>query len=257
MGQGRCAFDGIGHSERGKITFAGQRRFQQLIVVLLRYFDCAECLEMIGDELGIEQFVSTGSEARQQVDERYLRVIALPVEHAFAKESTAKRHPIEAAGEFVAAIDLDSVTAAALVELAIERANALIDPGTLAAWLGRCAAIEHGVEIPVDHNGKTVGPDGAGETRGHAELVERNDSAQWRLIPMDGRIVGAVGHREDAAGIGLEQHFRRYFQTGGITIGHDFFWWLVSHLISPMHGIARWRSWSLWSLGRQNAPRSA
>jgi len=48
---------------------------------------------------------------------------------------------------------------------------------------------------------------------GTPELVERNDSAQCRLDPVECRIVGTVGHRENAASIGFEQNFRRYFKA--------------------------------------------
>jgi len=67
-----------------------ERRFEQLVVVPLRYFDRAECLEMIGDKLGVEQFVSTGFEARDEVNECHFRGVALAVEHAFTKECASK-----------------------------------------------------------------------------------------------------------------------------------------------------------------------
>ena len=70
------------------------------------------------------------------------------------------------------------------------------------------AAVDHAVEIAVDGDLELVRSDGAGEPRRHVEAVERDDPAQVRLDPVERGVLRAVGHREDAAGIGLEQHFR-------------------------------------------------
>ena len=40
-------------SQRGEIGFAGERRFQQPVILRLRHFDRAEALEMFGDELRV------------------------------------------------------------------------------------------------------------------------------------------------------------------------------------------------------------
>jgi len=65
------------------------------VVVPLRYFERAELLEVIGDELRVEQVVATGFETRDEVNDRHFRGVALAVEHAFAKERAPERHPIE------------------------------------------------------------------------------------------------------------------------------------------------------------------
>ena len=50
---------------------------------------------------------------------------------------------------------------------------------------------------------------GAGQAAGTWNAVERDDAALLRLDPIERRVVGALRHREDAAGVGLEQDFRR------------------------------------------------
>ena len=82
------------------------------------------------------------------------------------------------------------------------------------------AAIDHAVEIAVDGHLELVGADGAGEPRRHIEAVERDDSAQVGLDPVERGVLRALRHREDAAGIGLEQHLRRDLDEGGFAIGH-------------------------------------
>ena len=54
----------------------------------------------------------------------------------------------------------------------------------------------------------------------HAKPIERDDAAHVGLDPIERRIVGIFGHREYAAGIGLEQHFRCDLDEGGFAIGH-------------------------------------
>src|SRR5262249_11670729 len=93
---------------------------------------------------------------------------------------------------------------AALVELAIEQANALVDPGAGAAGAGLGAALEHRVEVAVDGDGETVGAHGAGEAARHVKAIERNDAAHLRLEPIKRRILRALGHGKDAPGLGLD-----------------------------------------------------
>jgi hypothetical protein len=46
------------------------------------------------------------------------------------------------------------------------------------------------------------------------KISERNQAAHFRLDPEQRRITGALGHREDAAGIGPQQHLGRDFGNG-------------------------------------------
>ncbi len=54
----------------------------------------------------------------------------------------------------------------------------------------------------------------------HVKAVERDDAAHLRLDPIERRILRVLRHGKDAAGIGLEQHFRRDLDEGGFAIGH-------------------------------------
>src|SRR5213079_445985 len=58
------------------------------------------------------------------------------------------------------------------------------------------------------------------EMRGNPEAIERYDAAHFGLDPEQRRVIGAFGHREDAAGIGAQQHFGRDFGRGGVARGH-------------------------------------
>ena len=64
---------------------------------------------------------------------------------------------------------------------------------------------------------KRIGAHGALEPRGDAKTIERDHAAHFRLDPEQGRIVGALGHREDAAGVGAQQHFGRDLGRGGVA----------------------------------------
>ena len=142
------------------------------------------------------------------------------MKHALAEERAPEADAVEAADQRTVLVDLDGVAIAALVELAIEIADARIDPGAGTARHRRGATADHGIEIAVDDDGKLVRADGAGEARRHVEAVERNDAAIFRFDPIQRRVFGAFRHREDAAGIGLEQHFRRDLDDCGFAAGH-------------------------------------
>src|SRR5262245_23853133 len=109
-------------AERAEIAFARQRRFQELVVLPPRHLDGAERLQVSGDELGMEQSVAAGLEARHQMHQRDLRSVARAVEHAFAEEGAAERDAVEAADQSLAVIDFEAVAVPPLVELAIEQA---------------------------------------------------------------------------------------------------------------------------------------
>src|SRR5690349_14222561 len=103
---------------------------------------------------------------------------------------------------------------------AIEVANALVDPGVLAARGRRRAACDDGLEGGIDGDREIVSTNGAGKAGGDAKTRERNDAAHFRLDPEQGRIVGALRHREDAAGIGAQQHLGGDFGGIGVARGH-------------------------------------
>src|SRR5262249_58751686 len=114
----------------------------------------------------------------------------------------------------------EAVAMAALVELAIQHADARIDPGARAAGAGSGAALEHRVEVAIDGDRETVGAHGAREAARHVKALERDDAAHLRLEPIERRILRALRHGKDAAGIGLEQDLRRDLDERGFAVGH-------------------------------------
>src|SRR6202008_931278 len=140
------------------------------------HLDGAEAPQVVGDELGVEQLEAAGAQARDKVHERDLGGIAPAVEHALAEEGAAQRDPVEPAGERLAVIDFEAVAVTALVELAIERADARIDPGARPAGLGFGATREHAVEVAVDRDGVAIAAHGAREPAGDMKAIERDDA---------------------------------------------------------------------------------
>ena len=206
--------------QRGEIAFARERLFQQPVIAALGHLDRAEGAQVVGDELGVEQPEAAGFEPRDQVHQRDLRSVARAVEHALAEEGAAERDAVEPADQIVAVIDLDAVAMAVRVERAVDAADAAVDPGAGAAGLGLGAAVDHRLEVAVDADREGRGAHGARQPPRHVEALERDDAAHLRLDPVERGIVGAFRHRKDAAGIGLEQHFRRDLDEGVFAAGH-------------------------------------
>src|ERR1700726_4339510 len=157
--------------KRAKVAFADQRGVEQLVVGRPRHLDGAERAQMFGDELGVEQPETASLESRHQVHERNLGGVAGAVKHALAEEGAAETDAVEAADQRVAVVDLDGMTVAALVELAIQVMNAGVDPGAAASLPRLRAAVDDGVEIPIDDDGETVGAHGARQAVRHVEAV--------------------------------------------------------------------------------------
>ena len=191
------------------------------MIAALGDLDRAERHQVIGDILGVEQPVSAGAQARHQMHQRDLRCVAGAMEHALAEEGAAERNAIETADQRIAVIDFDAVGMPVVVEAAVDLADAAVDPGFGAVLLGFGAALDRAVEIPVDPDGIGRRAHGARQPRGDVKAIERNDAAHLRLDPIERRILGALCHREDAAGIGLEQHFRRDLDNGAFAVGHQ------------------------------------
>src|SRR5258706_15951717 len=152
--------------------------------------------------------------------ERNLRCVARAMKHALAEKSPAERDAVESAHQLFAIIDLDGVAMSARVEFAVEYPDTFVDPGARAARPRLGAGVDDGIEIVVDANDEWIGAHGARKPAGQMEAVERNDAAPLRLNPVQSRILGAFRHWEDAAGIGLQQHFRRDLDKGGLAAGH-------------------------------------
>ena len=109
---------------------------------------------MLGDVLGVEQLEAARDQPRDQMHQRDLRGVARGVKHALAEEGASQADAVEPADEVVALPGLDAVAMAELVQPAIEVADALVDPGVLAARLRRGAAGDRGLERGVDGDAK-------------------------------------------------------------------------------------------------------
>ena len=166
---------------------------------------------MFGDILRVEQFEAARNQPRHQMHQCHLRGVTGVVKHALAEEGAAEADPIEPADEVVRAPNFDAMTVAEFMQSAIEITNALVDPGVLPARLRRGTTRYHRLERGIDRDGECIRAHGAREARGNPEAIERYDAAHFRLDPEQRRVIGAFGHREDAAGIGAQQHFGRDF----------------------------------------------
>ena len=169
---------------------------------------------MFGDILGVEQFEPARDQPRHQMHQRHFRRVAGAMEHALAEEGPSQADAVEAACEVAVLPDLDAVAVPELVEPEIEIADTLVDPGVVAAGLRRRAARDDRLEGGIDGHAEGVRAHGAGQPRGDAEAVKRDQAAHFRLDPEQRRVTGALGHREDAAGIGPQQHFGGDFGNG-------------------------------------------
>jgi hypothetical protein len=76
------------------------------------------------------------------------------------------------------------------------------------------------LEIPIDAHLEAAFADGAGQPLRYMHAVERQDAAPLGLDPIKRVVLGALGHGEDAASIGLEQHLRRDLDHDVVDRGH-------------------------------------
>src|SRR5690349_17148272 len=107
------------------------------------------------------------------------------------------------------------MTAAHLEELAIERFDALIDPGRPAVGLllgtGRDDLREGGIDADVEG----APADALAQGMRDVQAVERKDAALFRLDPIERIVLSTFRHRENSGGIGLEQDLRRNRRHSG------------------------------------------
>ena len=155
-----------------------------------RNFDRAEAAQMFGDILGVEQLEPACDQPRHQMHQRHFRRVAGAMEHALAEEGPPQADTIEAADEIAVLPDLDAVAVPELVEPDIEIADALVDPGVVAARLRRRAARDDRLEGGVDGHAEGIGAHGAGQPRGDAEAVEAESGRAFPARPRT-----ASGHR--------------------------------------------------------------
>src|ERR1700730_4546799 len=192
------------------------------MVILLAFdFDRAEAFKVLGQELGVEQAIAAEFEARDEMDERHLRGVALEVKHALAEKCTPDRHAVKAAYELAFAPGLDGMAMPTAEKFAVKTADAAVDPGLAASGRGRRTSVDHRLEVAIDHDLEVVGAHGAREPPRNMKAVERDDTALLGLDPVEAGILGALRHRKNAAGIGLEQHLGCDLDEGFGGAGHD------------------------------------
>src|SRR2546429_8126709 len=117
------------------------------------------------------------------------------MKHALAEEGAAKADAVESADQVVIVPDLDAMGMSEFVQPDVEVADALVDPGVVAAGLRCGTAGDDSLESGVDGDGEGIGAHRARQPRGNAKAVERNHAAHFRLDPEQGRIVGTLSHR--------------------------------------------------------------
>ncbi len=110
---------------------------------------------------------------------------------------------------------------AELEQIAIERADAGVDPGGAAAGALGGAAGDDAVVVSVDGDGELGSAHRLRQPARDVHALERQNSAMLRLYPIKRRIVCAFSHGEDAAAIGLQQDLRRDLDHDVVARRHD------------------------------------
>src|SRR5665647_1981207 len=95
--------------------------------------DGAELAQVIGHELCVEQSEPAIGEPRGKVDDGDLRGVALVGEHAFPEECAIERNAVEAADELAVVPNFDRVAVTKFEQVAVEPADAFVDPRRAAA----------------------------------------------------------------------------------------------------------------------------
>src|SRR6516162_5436691 len=177
---------------------------------------------MIGDKLRVQQAIAAHLEPGDQMHQRDFGSIARAVKHAFAEKCAAKADPVKTADQAFAVVNLHGVTVAAFVELAIESADAAVDPGAASPRLWLRAAFDHRVKVPVNDYREGCGTDCARQATGKVKSIQRYDAATLGLDPIERRIIGALRHGKYPAGVSLQQHLRRDVDERGLAACHGF-----------------------------------
>jgi len=118
---------------------------------------------MIGQKLRIEQGEPAMIEPGGEIDQCNLAGVTLARKHAFAEKRTGDPDPVESAHQGAIAPDLNGMAVAEVEQLAVERANALVDPGAVAPGMRLRAAIYDRLEIVIDAHLEALLADGAGK----------------------------------------------------------------------------------------------
>ena len=83
----------------------------------------------------------------------------------------------------------------------------------------RFMVLEQLAEIGIEADLEDPAPDGSGKAARDVEGLKREDAPALRLDPIERRVIGGIGHREDAHGIGFEENLGRYLAQGAVVSG--------------------------------------
>jgi hypothetical protein len=167
------------------------------------YFLSPELSQMVGDELRVEQAKAAISQPSSEIDKRDLAGVRFVREHALAEESASKRHSIEAPDQLAVSPALDGMAKPHFEEFGVKLADTFVDPGSAPARTRGGAAFDDALIVAIGANLELVVPDNARKPLWNVHVIEGENASALGLDPVKGRVAGAFGHWENAAGIGF------------------------------------------------------
>ena len=99
---------------------------------------------------------AAGAQARCQMHERDFGSIRCAVKHAFAKKSRTNFDTIKTANAHAIQKCFDRMHETEIIKIAVEFADALIDPCIVTIWCRSRASINYRIKIIIDANFKTI-----------------------------------------------------------------------------------------------------
>src|SRR5712672_3086671 len=138
--QRRRAADGPINRQLVEIRFACDRLVEQRTIAPPRDLDRAKAAQVLGHILRVEQRKAARDQPRHQMHQRHLRGVAGTMKHALAEEGAAEADPVQPTDKVVILPDLDAVAMSDFMQPDVEIADALVDPGVVAARLWRGTA---------------------------------------------------------------------------------------------------------------------
>ncbi len=177
---------------------------ETLEIIGRRNLDAPKPPQMGGGSLGIEQFISALPQAIHEVYECQFAGVAAGVEHAFTEKCSTKTDTVQTADQFVFPPGFDAVSETNFMQPQIGGDQFFVDPRSICA--GIAAGLHRRAEIVIESDLEFPWiADKLGEGMGDVEGVEGNDAARVSGVPADEAV--AVGHGEDALGVGGEEGF--------------------------------------------------
>ena len=213
------ARDRLAASPGPPIGLVGHGLGEHRLVGFSRNLDGTELGQVWRDKLRVEEPEAARAEPRHEMHQRDLRGVGLAMEHALAEERRPEADAVEAADELARRARLHRVAMADVEELAIEPADAVVDPGlgpprpgarrpaitASKSWSTRTS------NVPA----RTVRARRRGTWNPSSGMMPRSSGS----TQIEAGVLGALRHREDAAGIGLEQELRRDLDCDRLAAG--------------------------------------